>query len=136
MTGTGTSRSVIGNPGLFESSIESLLRLTQDGLLVWRISRHNPKRFEAFPSDEIKTKEDFELRIGKRLAGATVGYPADADKKDDYLWFRLIDGVGERYYVEYHDAPTPELKSFVKQLYALAKKECGKGTVTSMPLYR
>ena len=135
MTKNGTSYAVLNNPGLFESSIQSLIRLTKRGLLVWRVSRHNPKRVEAFPSSEIKDKEDFELRVGKRLAGATVGYPADTDEKDRYLWFRLTDGVGEQHYVEYRDAPTPELKSLVKQLYALAKKECGKGTVTSMPLY-
>ena len=113
MSKTGTSYAVLENPGLFESSISSLTRLTKDGLLVWRISRHNPKRFEAFPSSEIKTREDFELRVGKRLAGATVGYPADTDKKDQHLWFRLTDSIGEQHYVEYHDAPSPELKSLV-----------------------
>ena len=89
----------------------------------------------SYPSSEIKTTEDFELRVGRRLAGATVGYPVEANNNDRYLWFRLTDGVGEQHYVEYHDAPTPELKSLVKQLYAIAKAECGKGAVTSMPLY-
>lgn len=135
MAKTGTSYAVLDNPELFECSIQALMRLTKDGLLVWKVSRHNPKRFEAFPSSKIKNREDFELRVGRRLAGATVGYPADTDEKDRYLWFRLIDGVGEQHYVEYHDAPTPELKSLVKQLYTLAKAECGKGSVTSMPLY-
>ncbi len=135
MSNTGTSHAVLKNPGLFESSIQNLIRLTKNGLLVWRESRHNSKRFEAFPSGEIRTREDFELRIGRRLAGATVGYPAGADKKDKYLWFRLTDGTSERYYVEYHDAPTSELKSLVKQLYTLAKSECGNGSVTSMQLY-
>lgn len=135
MAKTGTSYAVLDNPGLFESAIQNLMRLTKCGLLVWRVSRHNPNRFEAFPSSEIKNREDFELRVGKRLAGVTVGYPADTDEKDRFLWFRLTDGVGEQHHVEYHDAPTPELKSFVKQLYALAKKECGKDSVTPMPLY-
>ena len=134
MSKTGTSYAVLENPGLFEDCIASVMRLTEDGLLVWRKSQNNPNRFMSYPSSEIKTTEDFELRVGRRLAGATVGYPVEANNNDRYLWFRLTDGVGEQYYVEYHDAPTPELKSLVKQLYAIAKKKCGKGTVTSMPL--
>lgn len=82
MDQTGTSCAVIDNPELFERSIEALMRLTVDGLLVWRVSRRNPKRFVAFPSGEIKTREDFELKIGRRLSGATVGHPADTDGKD------------------------------------------------------
>ncbi len=135
MAKTGTSYTVLDNPQLFESSIEALIRLTKEGLLVWRVSWHNPKRVEAFPSSEIKNIGDFELRVGRRLAGATVGYPADTDEKDRYLWLKITDGTGEQHYVEYHDAPTPVLKSLVKQLHALAKSECGKGPVTSMLLY-
>jgi len=132
---TGTSCAVLDNPEFFESFIQSLLRLTKDGLLVWRVSQHNPKRFESFPSSEIKTKEDFELKVGRRLAGATVGYPADTPEKDRHLWLRITDGTGQQHYVEYHDAPTSELKSLVKQLHTLAKLECGKGSVTAMTLY-
>lgn len=135
MANTGTSFSVLDNPGLFENSIQALIRLTREGLLVWRVSAHNPKRFEAFPSSEVKTTEEFELRVGRRLAGATVGYPTDAEEKDRYLWLRITDGTGELHYVEYKDAPTLELKSLVKQLHSLAKSECGKGSVTSIPLH-
>ena len=135
MAKTGTSYAVLDNPELFESSIQALIRMTKNGLLIWRVSRHNPKRVEAFPSSEIKNKEDFELRVGRRLAGATVGYPADTNEKDRYLWLRITDGTGEQHYVEYHDAPTSELKFLIKQLHKLAKSECGKGSVTPMPLY-
>lgn len=135
MTKTGTSCTVLDNPSLFESVIESVMRLTKDGLLVWRKSQNNPNRFVSYPSSEIKTKQDFELRVGRRLAGATVGYPVGANNDDKYLWFKVTDGAGEQHYVEPKDAPTKELKRLVKKLYALAKAECGKGSVTSLPLY-
>jgi len=134
MAKTGTSCFVLDNPELFENSLQSLMRLSKEGLLVWRVSQHNQKRFEAFPSGEIKTKEDFEFKVGRRLAGVTVGYPTDTPEKNRHLWLRITDGTGQQHYIEYHDAPTLELKSLVKQLYNLAKSECGKGSVTAMSL--
>ena len=135
MSSTGTSYIVLENPSLFEDCIASVMRLTKDGLLVWRKSRNNPNRFVSYPSSAIKTVQDFELRIGRKLAGATIGYPVEENNNNRYLWFRLTDGVGEQHYVEYHDAPTHELKSLLKELCSLAKSRCDKGTVTSLPLH-
>ena len=129
----GTSEYVRENPGLFLAMIESVVRLTGDGLLVGRKSRHNANRYESYPSDKIRTTDDFETRIGRRLAGATVGYPADAGGDDDHLWLRFIDGAGNRYYVEFRDAPTPELRKGVKDLYALAARTCDQGKLTPPP---
>ena len=135
MSKAGTSYAVLENPSLFEDCIASIMGLTKDGLLVWRKSQNNPNRFMSYPSSKIKTTEDFELRVGRRLAGATIGYPVEANNDNRYLWFRLTDGTGEQHYVEYPDAPTNELKTLVQELYATAKSECGKGAVTSLPLH-
>jgi hypothetical protein len=127
-----TSSTVFDNPELFESSVQALIKLTQGGLLVWRISRHNSKRLVAFPSSEIKTPEDYELKIGRKLAGATVGYPIDTSEEDDFLWLSITDGNSEKHYIEYSDAPTSELRSLLKQLHTLAKSECDKGSLTPL----
>ncbi len=132
---TGTSREVLDNPSLYENCIIAAMNLTEGKLLVWRKSKHNPNKFEAFPSDKIKTEQDFENQIGKKFTGITVGHPADARKIDKYLWLRITDGCGQQYYIEYRDAPTDELKILVKKIYDLASSKCNKGSITSLPLY-
>lgn len=129
-----SSDFVLRNPEVIENWLSWVIHMTEDGLLVWRRAAGNPKRLMAYPSDRIRTPADFEMLIGRRFAGVTVGYPADAEETDHEMWLRLIDGVGERYYLEYRDAPEV-LRQTMKAVHSLALGRCGQGQVTPLRLY-
>ncbi len=116
------------SPQLMTSMIDAVMRMTDDGRLVWRRSRQNQNRFEALPSDKIVTQDDFETMIGRRLAGITVGYPVEADGDDAHLWLRFTDGAGEKHYVDKDDLP--ELLPLAKELYLFARARLDQGAVT------
>ena len=124
-----SSDLVLCNPGLFAGLLEAVLRLTDDGLYVWRRAEGDPKRLTAWPSRLIRTPEDYEMRIGRRLAGVTVGFRAETPGTDNELMLRIIDGVGNHYYLEYRDIPA-ELRRLVKKVHRVAKKRCGKGRLS------
>lgn len=129
-----SSPFVLANPDHVSRILESVLRWTEGDLLVWRRVEANPKRLMAYPSDKIQTPADFAARIGNRFAGVTVGYPAEAEEKNDELWLRITDGAGNQYYVEHRDAPK-ELRRLMRAVHRLAAAKCNQGKITPMPLF-
>ena len=99
----------------------------EDGLLVWRdkSGKIGHKTFKAYPSDKIKAVEDFEMMIGRRLAGVVVGYPT----KGGPLRFMLRSRTGDTYSLD--ATPENDPSGAIKDLYDLAAKSAAENKSTS-----
>lgn len=104
-----TSRGIV-------ECIQWIVMLTERGLLVWRDKSEDGKpKYRAYPSDKIKTTDDFERQIGQRLAGATIGYPG----KTNELRFMLTDGNDNKYFLNDNSRINHKV---LEDLFWLAKK--------------
>ena len=108
--------------------ISWIIQMTEDGRLVWRdkSGKIGHKIFKAYPSDRIRTIDDFEMLIGRRLAGAVVGYPTEGA----LLRFMLRSGTGDTYPLD--ATRENDAGGMIHDLYVLAEKSAAENKPTSL----